>query len=151
MALFTRLIIRVFQLVFLAGTMFFSHSKSANIVFQPAYQPSRTGPLPTINYHLNTGIFENDRKRAKSFSLSFPIIFTVIVFIFLLPLPFSFRSKNQKKKKNSKTIIKSRRLSFSFSSLAGRASCSVAEVCTGTKAQTWVKPVSDSIQWVKVD
>jgi hypothetical protein len=36
-SLFTRLIIRLFQLVFSAKTVFFSHSKSA-IVFQPAYQ-----------------------------------------------------------------------------------------------------------------
>jgi hypothetical protein len=41
--LFTRLIIRLFQLVFSAETVFFSHNKSANNVFQQAYQPSRTG------------------------------------------------------------------------------------------------------------
>jgi hypothetical protein len=45
-ALFTRLIIRLFQLVFSVGTTFFSHNKSANSVFQPAYQHSRTGPKP---------------------------------------------------------------------------------------------------------
>jgi hypothetical protein len=39
-ALFIRLIIRTFQLVFSAGTVFFSHNKSANSVFQPAYQHS---------------------------------------------------------------------------------------------------------------
>jgi hypothetical protein len=39
-----RLIIRTFQLIFSAGTVFFSHKKSANSVFQPAYQHSRTGP-----------------------------------------------------------------------------------------------------------
>jgi hypothetical protein len=38
--------------------------------------------ITEVNYRLNTTIFENDRKRAKSFSLSFPIIFTVIVFVF---------------------------------------------------------------------
>jgi hypothetical protein len=43
-SLFTRLIIRLFQLVFSAGITFFSHNKSVNSVFQPAYQPSRTGP-----------------------------------------------------------------------------------------------------------
>jgi hypothetical protein len=32
-ALFIRLIIRLFQLVFSAGTVFFSHNKSANSVF----------------------------------------------------------------------------------------------------------------------
>jgi hypothetical protein len=42
--LFIRLIIRLFQLVFLAETVFFSHNKSANSVFQPAYQHSRTAP-----------------------------------------------------------------------------------------------------------
>jgi hypothetical protein len=41
---FIRLIIRLFQLVFSVGTVFFSHNKSANSVFQPAYQHSRTGP-----------------------------------------------------------------------------------------------------------
>jgi hypothetical protein len=43
-AMFIRLIIRLFQLVFSARTVFFSHNKSANSVFQPAYQPSRMGP-----------------------------------------------------------------------------------------------------------
>jgi hypothetical protein len=43
-ALFIRLIIRLFQLVFSAGTVFFSHNKSVNSVFQPTYQYSRTGP-----------------------------------------------------------------------------------------------------------
>jgi hypothetical protein len=37
------LIIRLFQLIFLAGTIFFSHNKSVNSIFQPAYQPNRTG------------------------------------------------------------------------------------------------------------
>jgi hypothetical protein len=32
---------------FLAGTVFFSHNKSANSIFQPAYQHSRTGPKIT--------------------------------------------------------------------------------------------------------
>jgi hypothetical protein len=45
MTLFIRLIIRPFQLLFLARTVFFSHNKSANSVFQPAYQHSRTGPI----------------------------------------------------------------------------------------------------------
>jgi hypothetical protein len=39
-SLFTWLIICLFHLVFSAGTVFFSHNKSANSVFQPAYQPS---------------------------------------------------------------------------------------------------------------
>jgi hypothetical protein len=45
MALFIWLIIRLIQLVFSAGTIFFSHRKSANSVFQPAYNSSRTGPM----------------------------------------------------------------------------------------------------------
>jgi hypothetical protein len=45
MALFIWLIIRLFKLIFSAGTVFFSHNKSANNIFQPAYQHSRTGPL----------------------------------------------------------------------------------------------------------
>jgi hypothetical protein len=45
MALFIRLIIRLFQLIFSVGTMFFSHNKSVNSVFQLAYQHSRTGPM----------------------------------------------------------------------------------------------------------
>jgi hypothetical protein len=49
-ALFIRLIIRTFQLVFSAGTMFFSHNKSANSVFQPTYQHSRTGPRFCANF-----------------------------------------------------------------------------------------------------
>jgi hypothetical protein len=41
MALFTRLIIRLFQLVFSARTIFFSHNKSANSgPVHPAYNPS---------------------------------------------------------------------------------------------------------------
>jgi hypothetical protein len=47
LSLFTRLIIRLFQF-FSVGTVFFSHDKSANIVFQPAYQPNQTGPLFTF-------------------------------------------------------------------------------------------------------
>jgi hypothetical protein len=44
LALFIWLIIRLIQLVFSAGTVFFSHKKSANNVFQLAYNSSRTGP-----------------------------------------------------------------------------------------------------------
>jgi IS4 transposase len=45
LALFIWLIIRLIQLVFSAGTIFFSHEKSVNSVFQPAYNSSRTAPL----------------------------------------------------------------------------------------------------------
>jgi hypothetical protein len=66
MALFIRLIIRTFQLDFLAGTVFFSHDKSANSVFQLVffshdksansvfqltYKHSRTGPIWLKNYY----------------------------------------------------------------------------------------------------
>jgi hypothetical protein len=43
-ALFIWLIICLIQLVFSAETVFFSHKKSANSVFQPAYNSSRTAP-----------------------------------------------------------------------------------------------------------
>jgi hypothetical protein len=36
-------------LFFLTGTIFFSHNKSANSIFQPAYQPSRTAPKMASN------------------------------------------------------------------------------------------------------
>jgi hypothetical protein len=45
MALLIRLKIRTFQLVFSAETVFFSRNKSANSVFQPAYQHSRMEPM----------------------------------------------------------------------------------------------------------
>jgi hypothetical protein len=47
--LFIRHIIRLFQLIFSARTVIFSQNKSANSVFQPAYQHSRTGPTSYIN------------------------------------------------------------------------------------------------------
>jgi hypothetical protein len=46
-ALFIWLIIRFIQLVFLTRTVFFSHKKSTNSVFQPAYNSSRTAPCIT--------------------------------------------------------------------------------------------------------
>jgi hypothetical protein len=49
MVLFIWLIIRLIQLVFSAGTIFFSLKKSANSVFQPAYNFSRTGPMLPAN------------------------------------------------------------------------------------------------------
>jgi hypothetical protein len=54
MALFIWLIIRLIQLVFSAGTVFFSHKKSTNNVFQPAYNFSRTGSL------MAAGSFQRD-------------------------------------------------------------------------------------------
>jgi hypothetical protein len=49
MALFIWLIICLIQLVFSAGTVFFSHKKSGNSVFQPAYNSSRTAPMSSTH------------------------------------------------------------------------------------------------------
>ena len=43
MALFASLIIRTFQLIFSAGTVFFFHNKSARIVFRHVFSAKRTG------------------------------------------------------------------------------------------------------------
>jgi hypothetical protein len=48
MALFIWLIICLIQLVFSAGTVFFSHKKSTNNAFQLAYNSSRTRPIAKI-------------------------------------------------------------------------------------------------------
>ena len=45
LALFVSLLIRLFQLVFLAGTVFFSHNKSAGTMFRLVFSAKRTGPL----------------------------------------------------------------------------------------------------------
>jgi len=66
---------------------------------------------------------------AKSFSLSFPIIFTIIVFIFF-DYRYRFRLGLKIRKKNSKTISKNRRLSFSFSSLLGTVVVVLADLGT---------------------
>jgi hypothetical protein len=60
-ALFIWLIIRLIQLVFSAGTVFFSHKKSANSVFQPAYNSSRTGPSshPRSDTAINGQVMSN--------------------------------------------------------------------------------------------
>jgi hypothetical protein len=52
LALFIWLIIRLIQLVFSGRTIFFSHEKSVNSVFQPAYNSSRTAPLPQFGHCL---------------------------------------------------------------------------------------------------
>jgi hypothetical protein len=52
LALFIWLIIRLIQLVFSARTVFFSHEKSVNSVFQPAYNSSRTAPLSQFGHCL---------------------------------------------------------------------------------------------------
>ena len=48
MALFACLIIRIFQLIFLAGTVFFSPNKSAGIIFRFIFSAKRTGPLQLL-------------------------------------------------------------------------------------------------------
>jgi hypothetical protein len=55
--MFIRLIVHTFQLVFSAGTMFFSHNKSVNSVFQPAYQHNRTGPKACERYFDKSSLF----------------------------------------------------------------------------------------------
>jgi len=44
-ALFASLIIRLFQLVFLTGTVFFSYNKSAGRMFRLIFSAKRTGPI----------------------------------------------------------------------------------------------------------
>jgi hypothetical protein len=51
--LFIWLIIHLIQLVFSVGTVFFSHKKSANSVFQSAYNSSRT-TVPECQLHPTT-------------------------------------------------------------------------------------------------
>ena len=48
MALFIYLIICLFQLVFLAETMFFSYNKLVGKVFRLIFSAKRTGPIDTI-------------------------------------------------------------------------------------------------------
>ena len=45
MVMFGSLIIHTFQLVFLDGTMFFSHNKLAGTVFRLVFSAKRTGPM----------------------------------------------------------------------------------------------------------
>ena len=50
MALFASLIIRLFQLIFLAGTVFFSHNKSAETVFWLVFSAKQTVPLSVMSF-----------------------------------------------------------------------------------------------------
>jgi hypothetical protein len=43
--MFVCFIIRIFQLVFSAGTVFFSHNKSANSTFSHGFSAKRTGSI----------------------------------------------------------------------------------------------------------
>jgi hypothetical protein len=49
MVLFIWLIIRLIQLVFSAGTVFFSQKNQPTVFFPPAYNSSRTGPMLPAN------------------------------------------------------------------------------------------------------
>ena len=49
--LFACLTIRSFQLIFLAGTMFLSHDKSAGTVFRFVFSAKRTGPCGNSTAH----------------------------------------------------------------------------------------------------
>ena len=49
-ALFASFIIRLFQLGFSAGTVFFSHNKSAGTVFRFVFSAKRTGPMVASNF-----------------------------------------------------------------------------------------------------
>jgi hypothetical protein len=82
MAIFIWLIIRLIQLVFSAGTVFFSHKKSANSVFQPAYNSSRTAPIGRFSYCLLsenlltlTKEFRNSKRTRNSVATVEPEIF----------------------------------------------------------------------------
>jgi hypothetical protein len=76
MALFIRLIIRLFQLVFSAVIVFFSHNKSANSVFQPAYQHSRTAPMP---FRGSSGGFASALPSPSSRSTYFSIVKPIVI------------------------------------------------------------------------
>jgi hypothetical protein len=76
MALFIWLIIRLFRLVFSAGTVFFSHKKSANSVFQPAYNSSRTAPMSL--QHTISAPFSDVRFAAITLPMSFMSLFSCI-------------------------------------------------------------------------
>ena len=51
--MFAYFIIRTFQLVFSAGTIFFSHNKSAGTVFRLVFSAKRTGPKNLSKQKLN--------------------------------------------------------------------------------------------------
>jgi hypothetical protein len=63
MALFNRLIIRTFQLVFSAGTVFFSHDKSANSVFRRLISATERGQylLPQDLSNTSSSLGPSDR------------------------------------------------------------------------------------------
>jgi hypothetical protein len=65
-ALFIWLIIRLIQLVFSAGTVFFSHKKSVNSIFQPAYNSSRTAPKHRLEISWSMEYYTPDGSRYLS-------------------------------------------------------------------------------------
>ena len=56
MALFAYLIIRLFQLVFSARTVFFSHNKSTETVFRLIFSAKRTGPYVLVLLISSSGL-----------------------------------------------------------------------------------------------
>jgi hypothetical protein len=66
--LFNRLIIRTFQLVFSAETVFFSHDQSANCVFQPAYQHDPTGQSWTAEQRERVGLQWVNTEESRSWN-----------------------------------------------------------------------------------
>ena len=74
--MFIRLIIRLFQLVFSAKTVFFSHNKSVNSVFQPAYQHSRTAPLPPLcsKLHGDVGVHSQTSLEHRQWRWSLDVV-----------------------------------------------------------------------------
>ena len=56
-ALFASLIIRLFQLVFSVGIVFFSHNKSDGTVFRLIFSAKRTGPKSASTLFLSTLFF----------------------------------------------------------------------------------------------
>jgi len=61
-ALFASFIIRLFQFVFSAGTVFFSHNKSAGTIFQVVFSAKRTGP---VCRGAGAAAAEGERKRPR--------------------------------------------------------------------------------------
>jgi hypothetical protein len=77
--LIIQLIIRLFQLVFSAKTVFFSHNKSANSVFQPAYQHSRT--RSESDSSSNDAVYDTSSERRLPHSLIADVCFLICVLL----------------------------------------------------------------------
>jgi hypothetical protein len=81
MALFIRLIIRLFQFVFSAGTVFFYHNKSVNSVFQPAYQHSRTAPISVEIYFATYKMSKSDSTLREMMKTKITIVLRPVLVI----------------------------------------------------------------------